>query len=239
MAFSVHVIWLAAVDFLYPSCCAVCGRLIESPSGVLCPVCADTIQPLTAPYCERCSSPLSHIMESCDVCAGRTFHFTSARTATVFDESIQRMIHLLKYRRRRYIGHYLGEMLGKTVVQASWFAHIDILIPMPLHRTRMRERGYNQSEYVAQGVSAVTQRPVHTRLVERTRPTRSQTTLTPEERKTNVHGAFRVIDAGMVSGKHIALVDDVLTTGSTFDSCARVLLAGGAAAVYALAVARA
>jgi ComF family protein len=110
---------------------------------------------------------------------------------------------------------------------------------MPLHPVRLRERGYNQSEWIGRGLSACTGTPLHTHQVVRLKATRSQTKLTPEERRRNVQGAFRVQDAPSLAGAHVALVDDVFTTGATLDSCASALMESGAAAVYALTAARA
>ncbi|MBT5877024.1 MAG: ComF family protein [Candidatus Latescibacteria bacterium] len=118
-------------------------------------------------------------------------------------------------------------------------AHISWLVPVPLHRTRLRERGYNQSDFVTQGISTITKLPIQTGILERTRNTRSQTKLSQDERAVNMRDVFRVTDRAAVKNQRIGLVDDVMTTGSTFDSCAGALLEAGAEKVFALAIARA
>lgn len=197
------------------------------------------LEPMAAPYCERCSAPLTSVDEVCADCEGRTFHFMRARTALVFNETAQEMIHLLKYRGKRGVGRYLGRYLGEAVAREVWRGEIDILIPLPLYATRRRERGYNQSEVIAQSVAERLALPLRTDLVIRHRHTPSQTSLSTEQRRENVRGVFRVTRASAVAKQCIALVDDVFTTGATLDSCARTLLDAGADAVYALAVARA
>ena len=149
------------------------------------------------------------------------------------------MIHALKYRHRPGIGYYLGEQLGKIVVGESWISHINKIVPIPLHKGRQRERGYNQSEFIARGLSNLTGIPIHTKSVIRTRHTRSQTTLTPEKRLVNVRDVFLVPNNQELNGCVFGLVDDVFTTGATLDSCSRVLLESGVSEVYALTIARA
>ncbi|MBI4553514.1 MAG: ComF family protein [Candidatus Latescibacteria bacterium] len=217
----------------------MCARSLDHAASVICVACAAQVHPIPSPYCERCSTPLDGEDAVCRVCAGRSFSFVRARAAVTFDETVQTMIHLLKYRGRRALGRFLGRVLAEAAVREDWFREVDLLVPVPLHRSRARERGYNQSELLARGVADRADLPLATRLLTRHQSTRSQTTLTPAERAANVRGAFRVIAPHTVAGTRIALVDDVFTTGATFDSCAHALLDGGAAAVYALAVARA
>ena len=157
----------------------------------------------------------------------------------MFNQPVQTLIHLLKYRRRRSIGLFLGECLGKIIVCEPWFAHINTIVPLPLHSVRLRERGYNQSERVAKGFSNYTGLPIEPGLVVRRRPTKTQTRLNLEQRRENVKDAFETPPGQTLKGMHIALIDDVLTTGASLDSCASALVDGGAAAVYALTVARA
>lgn len=239
MRFSLRSSLDSLVNFVYPPCCHVCARSLDDAAAVVCTACAAKIQPIQAPYCERCSAPLAGVGDVCRFCAGRPFHFVRARAATTFDETVQTMIHLLKYRGKRAIGRFLGSVLADAVMQEPWFGEIDLLVPIPLHRSRARERGYNQSELLARGIAALSRVPLAPRLVVRHRQTQSQTALTLAQRAANVHDAFRIVGPNILSGVRVALIDDVLTTGATFDSCARTLLDGGASAVYVLAVARA
>lgn len=229
-----------AVDLIFPPCCALCHARLPSAAEVVCPDCAAQLSPLASPSCERCGMPLDLPDQACAACAGRTFHFVRARAALEFNQPVQRLVHLLKYRDRRSVGRYLGQWVGKVVVTEGWFSHIDSIVPVPLHAARLRERGYNQAEVIAQGLSAFTGLRVDPAAVIRRKMTKSQTRLTIEERRRNVNEVFGVPAGRNLSGARIVLVDDVFTTGATLDSCARALVeTGGAETVYALTVARA
>jgi ComF family protein len=177
--------------------------------------------------------------EECLACAGRTFHFTGACAALIFDQAAQKMIHELKYHHRRSVGRFLGALLGKKIVRESLCPHISCIVPMPIHPVRRRERGFNQAEVIAEGVSSVTGWPVQNGLIKRTRWRSSQTALTTEERTRNVKSVFGIAETAVLEGMRVALVDDVFTTGATLDSCAKTLLDAGASVVYAFTVARA
>jgi ComF family protein len=126
-----------------------------------------------------------------------------------------------------------------AAMEASWLVEVDVIIPLPLFRSKQRERGYNQADSIAWGIARVVRKPVWLRAVRRTRWTDSQTTLGYADRQLNVQGAFMVPSSkiGSLRGKKVLLVDDVLTTGATTRACASALRAGGAGAVYVAAVA--
>jgi ComF family protein len=151
---------------------------------------------------------------------------------------LRALMHRLKYGGMTSIGVEFGRVLGERIRDAG-LGESDIVVPLPLHVSRMRERGFNQCEYVARGVSAVTGRPVRTDLLRRTRFTPSQTPLGHGERRENVRDAFalRRHAPRAVAGKTVLLVDDVVTTGATMRSCAGALHRAGVHAVIACAVA--
>ena len=134
------------------------------------------------------------------------------------------------------IGEELGRVLGERIRDVGR-GESGVVVPLPLHRSRLRERGYNQCACIARGVAAVTGRPVDHRLVRRVRFTASQTTLGHEERRDNVRGAFAVRPHASVAGMTVLLVDDVVTTGATMRACASALCSAGARSVIACAVA--
>ena len=152
---------------------------------------------------------------------------------------LQDIVHLLKYRGIKSVGVELGKTLGGYMMQDVRFMSADFLIPVPLHRLKLRERGYNQSEFLCKGISEVTHIPIHSSLIVRKKYTQSQTQLDLEERRKNVGDAFTVHERFLseVKGKTFILVDDVITTGSTINACARGLVAHGAASVFAAAAA--
>jgi ComF family protein len=152
---------------------------------------------------------------------------------------LQEIVHLLKYRGVRSVGVELGRTLGGYVIRDARFASADYLIPVPLHRIKERERGYNQSDHICRGISGVTHIPIGHSLLLRTKYTQSQTKLNHEERRQNVGDAFAVHQKyrNEVGGKKLIIVDDVITTGSTINACAKVLNALGVKSVLAASAA--
>jgi ComF family protein len=152
-----------------------------------------------------------------------------------FNDSVRSLIHALKYRNKTLPGQILGEMLGNRISAASFVP--SIIVPVPLHSARRRERGYNQSEVIARAVGHVLGCQVHKSVLARVRATPSQTQLGAGERQSNVCGAFRVCKPEAIQGKKVLLVDDVITTGATVDACAQAMMDAGAKEVVACAVA--
>lgn len=135
-----------------------------------------------------------------------------------------RAIHELKYYDGPSVGEYLGRMLGQEGRASGFFDGIDLIVPVPLSRSRESQRGYNQSEEIARGISRVTGIEVGTAVVRRIRFDKSQTQMTADERYKNVQGAFKLLQPKSITGKHILLVDDIITTGATVRSCAQELM---------------
>lgn len=133
--------------------------------------------------------------------------------------NVARMIYHLKYRGNTELGEWLGTLLAKRLCPHGFFDDIDIVMPLPLHPRRERARGYNQSLAFAEGLVDVTHIPIETRAVARVRDTPSQATLTPDKRSDNMVDAFRVVNPLLVAGKHILLVDDIITSGGSLASC--------------------
>ena len=229
----------AFYDLVYPPCCALCKDRIYDERGVICDDCEHGLLPIEAPYCERCGQSLATPVSPCSACPGRTFYFDGALSGFQFNTPLQDLTHQLKYRSRPGIGRFLGSLLGKRVEREPAFPHIVAVVPVPLHSLRRRERGYNQSEYIAQGISDETGIPVLRDVLVRNRNTPTQTSLTPDGRAANVEGVFDVIRTDAVRGSSLVLVDDVFTTGATINSGARSLILEGAERVFALTIARA
>ena len=152
------------------------------------------------------------------------------------DHPIQQAIHLMKYADQPMIGQQLGHLAAVDMQYADFLEGIDVIIPVPLHPKRMRERGYNQSEYIARGIREVTGIPIDTTHVTRTRNTPKQALQTGEERKHNVVDAFAVNHPEQLYNKHILVVDDLITTGETMRSCLKAMkrIRGAKFTVFAL-----
>lgn len=138
--------------------------------------------------------------------------------------SVQQIIHSLKYKGQTELGFVLGKMLGERLKLAAGYQEADLIIPVPLHPKKQRSRGYNQSQCIAEGISAVLHIPVNTTQLLRNRYTVTQTRRTRFSRFENMKSVFIVAEPEVLAGKHILLVDDVITTGSTLESCSEVLL---------------
>ena len=144
---------------------------------------------------------------------------------------VQQLLHQLKYNNRPEIGERLGKMFAHKLLENGHGKAFDMIIPIPLHKSKKRSRGYNQSSMIARGMSDVLQTRHTDSLIERVSATSTQTKKTKMERWDNVNYAFRVTDPSLISGKRILVIDDVITTGSTFEACIKTLLEAGAAEI--------
>jgi ComF family protein len=152
---------------------------------------------------------------------------------------IRKLIHALKYRGRKEIGKMLGELYGVTLAENGFMNGIDIIVPVPLHPARQKKRGYNQSEYIASGLSQATKVTAKNNIIKRVELTGSQTRRGRYERWENVKGLFYVPDPQEIIGRHILVVDDVITTGSTMEACVNALHEAGDVKVSIVALAAA
>lgn len=225
-------------DLFFPPHCAGCGKAVAT--GFLCPTCAGSVEYIREPRCEVCSQPFEGVMDgfTCTNCRGRAFHFICAVTVLRSRGVVREMIHRLKYNGEVWLAEPLGEYLEQGFDDPRLLeVDIDAVVPVPLHSLRRREREFNQSELLAKKVSQRCQIPFQDILL-RGRYTVTQTHFDRVQRMQNLRDAFAIRQNADVSGKNLLLVDDVLTTGSTLDECARVLLDAGAQSVRALTVGR-
>ena len=216
--------------------CELCLQAMHPIAGLVCGICGER---LASPYA------VSEGVARCGACRRLEPLFAKAVAYGSYDGGLRELIHLLKYEQVRPAAGVLGRMLGEAV--AAMAPLLDqaqaLVIPVPLHVAKLRQRGFNQSELIARAalkspaLSPVSP-PLCASVLERARPTESQTGLTRHQRRENVRGAFRVHDSKTVAGRTILLVDDVFTTGTTVSECARVLHNAGAVQVWVATVAR-
>ncbi len=203
--------------FFFPVNCLVCSKRLASPAGVLCLRC-EYKMPKTG-YRDHHDNPVNMIFW------GRV-RVEMGTSLLRFEKgsAYQTLLHDLKYRGNRKTGLFLGRQLGQELNQTR-FSNCDVLVPVPLHQKRLRERGYNQSEIIARGVSEIMKIPVETSLLRRTRHNRSQTSMGRYERFQNVSDNFQLVRIPPnMDGKRILLIDDVVTTGATLEACCQILL---------------
>ena len=227
-------------SLFFPAHCAHCTRRVAE--GIdLCQSCADLIERVREPRCEVCSQPFDGTVSSkftCPNCRNDEFSFQCAVAVCRSHETIRDLVHRLKYGREMWIARVLADIQleGFSDPRLSDGA-IDALVPVPLHPRRLRERQFNQAAVLADHLSRSTGIPVR-ECLRRTRYTGTQTRLGRKARRQNLREAFAPLKNSDVTGMDLLLVDDVLTTGSTLDACAAILLENGARSVRALTVAR-
>jgi ComF family protein len=230
----------AFASLLYPPCCEACGTPVAHPR-YLCDACAAKAVRVHAPFCKVCSEPFDGAISgpfTCANCRDREFHFTCAVAPYKSEGLVRDFIHRFKYWREFRLRHPLAAWAAEALEDDRIREQpADALVPVPLFIARERHREFNQAAEIARLLGARAGIPVADCL-RRTRNTPSQVRHDRKMRMENLRNAFGMRQNKDVRGRHLVLVDDVLTTGSTLDECARVLLAGGAASVRAITVAR-
>ena len=209
--------WLDSIlNLFYPRVCAACGDTLLKDEETVCLKCRYML-PRTG-YENHADNPLEQGFY------GRVkFHAVTACFFFAKSGKVQHLIHELKYKGNKEAGVFLGQQIGMSIKEAPLFQGIDYLIPVPLHPKREKKRGYNQSLMIAQGIHEVTGIPIGSNYLVRVVNTATQTHKTAEERFKNVEDIFEVRQADELQGKHLLLIDDVLTTGATLEACAHQL----------------
>ncbi len=210
--------------------CLLCAA--DSRSSLLCTACADDLPRLPADYCPRCALP-TPAGEVCGRCLRQAPHYDAALAAFRYAFPVDRLIQTFKYDRRLALADYFGRRLAALATTCT----AEVIVPLPLHKLRLRERGFNQALELARPVSRARAIAIDAHSCQRVRHTPSQAALPWRERAANVRGAFHCTTD--FSGRRILLVDDVMTTGASLDEMARTLKLHGAAHVTVLVVARA
>ncbi|MCX8092139.1 MAG: ComF family protein [Verrucomicrobiae bacterium] len=235
--------WLeAALSFLYPPVCALCGAArAHAASGLVCSGCRAQVRLVRPPFCERCGLPFEGALTTpfeCANCAGVTLHFIRARSAAVAAGVVLEAIHRYKYQRALWLEPFLAGMLIEAAAPVLRAGGWDALVPVPLFPAKEREREFNQAERLARRLGAATGLPVRSHELRRVRATPTQTRFSREQRAANVSGAFAVRPGARFDGQRVVLVDDVFTTGATTSACAAALREAGAGEVCVWTVAR-
>lgn len=229
-------------DIIFPPRCLGCAEIIKRQAHhVFCSGCLEKISFITGSFCPICGTPFlaspagNHI---CGNCLESKPYYTEARAVAGFETVIMDAIHKFKYGRNISIGDALGSFMAGFSFPDFDFSEYSLLLPVPLHVERLRERGFNQSLLLAKKMGKKYKLPVSFSLLKRCKSTLSQTGLNRAEREKNIRGAFLVTDREKLTGENIILIDDVYTTGATVNECARVLIKAGTQKVAALTLSR-
>lgn len=215
---------------LLPGSCLLCAA--DSAGELLCAACRADLPQLPAACCPVCALP-DALGEVCGSCLKAPPHFSRTDAAWRYAFPVDRLVQALKYGHRLAVADYCGRSLAARVPAAAY----DLILPMPLHPERLRERGFNQAGEIARCLARRLALPVEHAALQRRRPTARQAALPLAERRRNVRGAFECL--ADFSGRRLLLVDDVMTSGASADECARMLRLHGAATVGVAVVARA
>ena len=209
--------WTRLLDVVAPRTCAVCGGRLTANESVLCAACHLHL-PLTGYEHSPLDNPMARLFWG---------HFPVVRAAALFfyepQSAASQMIYDMKYRSMPETAVALGSIAARQFSAAGFFNGIDAIVPIPITRRRQWQRGYNQSMEIGRGVSEVTGLPIYNKVVKRIRFKESQTSQRAHQRMLNVENAFSLTDSDRIAGRHILLVDDIVTTGATIIACGREL----------------
>lgn len=235
-----HPLWRGTLDLLYPPRCEVCGGLRREP---ICEDCWQVIEHIRPPLCELCGAPFDPAAQGaprCADCRGKRRSFTVARSAAYYQGPLVDAIRRFKYDCQMVLWRPLGRVLVEALQQGAAALNpetVDVICAVPLHASRLRERGFNQSELLAEFVANNLQKPLKPLLV-KTRSTLPQVDLPAQSRAANVRDAFAANLHEIIKGQTVLLIDDLFTTGATMTECARVLRRAEAKEVRVLTLAR-
>jgi len=212
-----YYLWDDFISLLFPRLCYACGNHLMRNENLICTECYVVI-PRTNYHLEE-NNPVAQLFWGrCVIEKAAAFSYFNKGSR------IRNLIHHLKYKGIKEIGFELGKIYGLSLTSSGFTKDIDVIIPVPLHPSKVRVRGFNQSEIISSGIAGASSLPLDINTLKRITKSATQTKRSRFERWTNVEGIFRVTDPQAIMGKHILLVDDVITTGSTIESCSNELL---------------
>lgn len=235
-------LWKQALNFFFPPVCFACEDKLGNNDDVFCTYCRQALAYIPDRICRLCGAPVKEELfgeEKCPECPPGTLYFDRALSPLYYYGPIIPAVHALKFRRRREMAHLFARMIFHYLQKRVNKITCDVIVPVPLHPLRWLKRGFNQSEVMAEEISRLGGYPIYSRAIRRIRSTKPQTRLRSTHRSENVEGAFAPGKNEDISGRNVILLDDVFTTGSTINACAKALKEGGAEKVFAVTLCRA
>ncbi|MFH1859476.1 MAG: ComF family protein [bacterium] len=250
LLFMTKRIFWGLFNLIFPAECSLCSNPLETiRERYICSDCIKKITPLDLPVCEKCGKPLVSSFNLiqyplCRQCRTLKRYFTAARAVGAYEGVLKKAIWLFKYEGKTGLQDMLGHLMVDRISHLGWAnssigsERIDIIIPIPLHKTRLKARGYNQSDILAAFMGKKLGIPVSRNNLKRIKATITQASLKRKERIKNIHNAFCIQKPEEISGKRILLIDDVFTTGATSNECSRILKQAGSSDIFVLTLAR-
>jgi len=224
-------------NLIYPPLCEVCNTKLTMEECYICNSCFRRIKINSPPFCGKCSRHIGYDKGLCDECIKKKSYLEKVWSFGIYDDVLKECLHLFKYKRKIYLVRifkkYIFEFCDKNIPTYN----LDLIVPIPLHHTKLEERTFNQSEILAKIISLHYKIKMINALI-KVRATKPQNTLNKFERSQNVRGAFKACGGKSICNKKILLVDDIFTTGSTINECARTLIEKGAKKIYGFTLAR-
>ena len=231
------------ISLIYPLSCLICKAALSPLSDKpLCDICWNKIERNLPPFCRICGKHLPSENQNhafaCKDCQASSYFFKKARSVCVYDGVIKDCIHLFKYRSKLSLAKPLSKLMVDFAHNFLDMENIDLILPVPLANSKLRQRQFNQAKLLAKSISCAFSKELKDKLLIKIKPGVAQVNLSRAERLKNVRGSFKVRHQLLLKNKNILLVDDVLTTGATINECARMLLEAGAKRVGVFTLAR-
>jgi ComF family protein len=231
------------LDLVYPNFCLACKNkiVLNKEQNLLCANCLDKIEKNLPPFCSACGRHLDTeaiAKDTCKSCRNTKFYFDRAFSPYVYTGIIKQLIHEFKYAGRDYLGKYLGSLMNAFIRDYNLpIKYLDYIIPVPLHKSRLREREFNQAQVLSREVAEEFNKRILTDALIRNKPAKTQTGLVFKERWQNIKDSFLVVKADLIKDSNVLLIDDVLTTAATSNEAAKCLKGAGAKTVILLTLA--
>ncbi|MCE2414782.1 ComF family protein [Candidatus Poribacteria bacterium] len=226
-----------AITFLYPAECRVCKEYLGVTSiPYICNRCWQDIQFFKAPWCDICGT--SGIKGLCDACATTPPRYGKLRSVAFYQTTLQQAIHFFKFEKKKVLARHLIQLINAHIPSDCSLAEYDFILPIPIHKKRLRERGFNQAMLLANGIAKAEGVPILANTLIRKRHTIAQSSLDRETRQQNIVGAFEIRNPDIIRGKRLLIFDDVFTTGATIREAVSELWTADPAEIDVLTLAR-
>lgn len=229
-------LWKRGIDFIYPRRCPICGDIVVPKTDKACPNCKKLLEIIIEPKCKKCGKSIEYMeLEFCFDCTKKEYHFEKGYSLWNYNKIMKRSMAAFKYGGKREYAAFYGEEFVKEYGDKICSLKPQVLIPVPIHKSKKRNRGYNQAEVIAKEIGEKLHIPVLTNLLVRSKKTLPQKDLNEKERLKNLEQAFMVPEERKElcrKLKKVVIVDDIYTTGSTIEACAKMLHKVGVEEVY-------